>query len=442
MRSSEFLGLNARAALYSYKYNTARGRNVASSKILTKKVLKQNEIPVPDVYGKLKTLEDVKKFKWSNLPGAFVMKPSQGLGGEGIIVVKKKAADGNGWITTDRNRVTIDDLQLHALSIQEGAYSLQNEPDTVLIEEYIGRHKALAKYSYRGTPDIRVIVFNKIPVMAMLRLPTKESGGRANLHQGAIIVGIDIATGITTFAVHHGNYIKNKPGTKRKLHGIKIPFWNRILNIAVKASEAAKLGYTSVDMLLHPDKGPVVIELNYQPGLGIQLANKAGLRRRLERVDDLKVRDAEHGVDIAKSLFAAPFASKVKTDKPVREINVIEEVTIKTMIKNRPRHKVMAKIDTGAFRTSIHEELAKELGLLNAENIVLTRWVRNAMGREERPVISLTYWLAGKKVKTYASVAKRKTLKYQMIVGVRDLSEFTIKPQIDESLLLVKNKKK
>ena len=438
MKSSDFLGLNARAALYSYKYNTVRGRNVASSKILTKQVLKKHDIPVPDVYGKIKDLKDVQAFKWEKLPAAFVVKPSRGLGGEGIIVVKKKATDGNGWITTDRKRVTIEDLKLHALTIQEGAFSLENTPDTVLIEEYIGRHKALAKYSYRGTPDIRVIVFNKIPVMAMLRLPTKESGGRANLHQGAIIVGIDIATGITTYAVHHGDYIKYKPGTRRKLHGIKIPFWNKILNIAVRSSEAAKLGYTSVDMLLHPDKGPVVIELNYQPGLGIQLANKAGLRRRLERVDDLKVRDADHGVDIAKSLFAASFASKVKSDEVVREINVIEEVTIKTGLKNRPRHKVMAKIDTGAFRTSIHEGLASELGLLKPENIVLTRWVQSALGREERPVVGLTYWLAGKKVKTYASVAKRKTLKYQMIIGVRDLGDFTIKPQVDESLLLVK----
>jgi len=441
MKSSDLLGLNARAALYSYRYNTGRGRNIASSKILTKTVLSKNEIPVPEVYGKIQTLEAVQKFEWSKLPSAYVMKPSRGLGGEGIIVVKKKASDGDGWITTDRKRVSIEDLKLHALSIQEGAYSLENAQDTALIEEYIGRHKALAKYSYRGTPDIRIIVFNKIPVMAMLRLPTRESGGRANLHQGAIGVGIDIATGITTYAIYHREYIKNKPGTKRKLHGIKIPFWNRILSIAVQASDATKLGYTSVDMLLHPEKGPVVIELNYQPGLEIQMANKAGLKKRIERVDELNVRDAEHGVNIAKSLFSAPFAAKVKTDKSIREINVIEEVTVKTELKNDLRHKVMAKIDTGAFRTSIHEELAKELGLLTPENVVLTRWVRSALGREERPVIKLTYWLAGKKVKTYASVAKRKTLKYQMIIGVRDLGEFSIRPQISDSDVLVKVKK-
>lgn len=434
MRSSDFLGLNARAALYSYKYNTARGRSIASSKILTKKVLGENEIPVPDVYGKIRSLEQVKNFKWDLLPSSFVLKPSRGLGGEGIIVIKKRATDGEGWITTDRKRVYIEDLTLHSLAIQEGAYSLENAADTVLIEEYIGRHKALAKYSYRGTPDIRIIVFNKVPVMAMLRLPTKESGGRANVHQGAIAVGIDIATGITTYATHHHNYIKNKPGTKRKLHGIKIPFWNKILYSAVRACEVTGLGYTSVDMLLHPEKGPLVIELNYQPGLEIQMANKAGLRKRLERVDELKIRDAEHGVNVAKTLFAASFSNRVKNKSDVKHIHAIEDVTIKTGLKDRRRAKLTAKIDTGAWRTSINEDTARELGLISEGNILWEKWVRNSMGSEKRPVISLTYWLGGTKIVTPASVARRGRLKYQMIVGRKNLKGFLVDPDIRKKL--------
>jgi len=43
-----------------------------------------------------------------------------------------------------------------------------------------------------GLPDIRVIAYNMVPVMAMMRIPTKESGGKANIHGGACAVGIDI----------------------------------------------------------------------------------------------------------------------------------------------------------------------------------------------------------------------------------------------------------
>ena len=75
-----------------------------------------------------------------------------------------------------KKRVTAEDLKLHTLDILEGAYSMGNEPDSAFIQEYVARHSAFRKYAFRGTPDVRVIVFNKIPIMAMLRLPTKESG--------------------------------------------------------------------------------------------------------------------------------------------------------------------------------------------------------------------------------------------------------------------------
>jgi hypothetical protein len=208
----------------------------------------------------------------------------------------------------------------------------------------------------------------------------------------------------------------------------------------VQASEAAKLGYTSVDMLLHPEKGPVVIELNYQPGLEIQMANKAGLRRRLERVDDLKVRDAEHGVNIARTLFSAPFSSRVKSQTEVKHIHAIEEVTLKTGLKDRKRAKVMAKVDTGAWRTSINEDMARELGLLNENNVLWVNIVKSALGVEKRPIISLTFWLAGKKITTPASVAKRKNLRYQMIVGRKNLKGFLVDPDIVSKLKEMKVK--
>src|SRR3972149_9281599 len=198
MKISNILGLNARTQLFSYRYNTLRGRKICDSKLQTAKVLKAVGLPHPEIYKKFRKPQDTPSFDFASLPSSFALKPSRGLGGEGIVIVKRRVKDGAGWITTQRQRITEDDLKLHILDILEGAYSMGNTPDVAFIQEFVGRHKAFRKYAYRGTPDIRIIVFNKVPVMAMLRLPTKESGGRANLHQGAIGVGIDIATGITT----------------------------------------------------------------------------------------------------------------------------------------------------------------------------------------------------------------------------------------------------
>jgi alpha-L-glutamate ligase-like protein len=426
MKFSSILGLNSRTTLFSYKYNTRQAKKNADSKIQTARILKAADVPAPSIIFKFKDPLDINKFDWESLPGSFALKPSRGLGGEGIIVVKKRdPLNRQYFITTRRKRINVPDLKLHILDILEGAYSMGNIPDVAFIQEYVGRHKVFRKYAYRGTPDIRVIVFNKVPVMAMLRLPTKESGGRANLHQGAIAVGIDIATGITTRAIWHGEFIRYKPDTKRKLHGIKIPSWDKILETAVRAQIVSGLGYLGVDIVLHPEKGPMVLELNAQPGLQIQLANRAGLRRRLDKVEDLTITSAEQGVRIAKALFVERFADRVKAEEGIKTINVWE--LVKVVAANKEKVEVVAKIDTGAWRTSIDKTLAKKLGLTKKENILWTKKFRSGLGREVRYVINLKYYLAGRKIKTIASLSNRSHLRSPLIVGRRDLAGFLVK---------------
>lgn len=441
MKISHILGLNARSRLFSYTYNPRQGKRIAASKILTHRVLRKFDIPGPKLIKIFRNPTDIVNFDWASLPASFALKPSRGLGGEGIVVVKKRlggqtspkpgdSQQENVWLTTDKRKIKADDLKLHVLDILEGAYSLGNIPDIAFIQEYVGRHKALRKYSYRGTPDIRIIVFNKVPIMAMLRLPTKESGGRANLHQGAVGVGVDISTGITTKAIWHGNLIKRKPGSKKKLHGIKIPNWDEILRIAVKCQIASGLGYLGVDVVLQPDRGPMVLELNSMPGLQIQLANLSGLKKRLERVEDLQVRDVEHGVNIGKALFSSTFTGRVRQKERPEVIDALEEIKIRGREGNKAI--VLAKVDTGAWRTSIDKKLAETLDLIRPDNVIRTKKVRSSLGKEERPIITLTYWLKGVKITTIAGVADRKSLKRKVIIGRRDLGRFLVKPQIKE----------
>lgn len=426
MKLSSILGLNARSQLFSYQFNDWKGRKIADSKIQTARILRRAEIPTPLIYKKFRNLRDINEFNWKSLPDSFALKPSRGLGGEGIIVIKKRTTSGE-WLTTQKTRVSVDDLKLHVLDILEGAYSIDGEPDVAFIQEYVGRNKAFRRYAYRGTPDIRIIVFNKVPVMAMLRLPTKESSGRANLHQGAIGVGIDIATGITTRAIWHGEQIVFKPGTERKLRGIKIPNWTDILTIAVETQIASGLGYLGVDLVLSPEKGPQVLEINAQPGLQIQLANMTGLKKRLERVEDLEIRDAEHGVNVARALFGERFADRVKAEEGIKTINVRESVKI--LSEDGKKIETPAKIDTGAWRTSIDKDLARNLGILSKDKVLWTKTFKSSLGHEIRPVVPLSYYLAGRKIKTIASVANRSKLKTRLIIGRRDLGGFLIKTE-------------
>ena len=427
MKLSSILGLNARTQLFSYRYNTMRGRKICDSKLQTAKLLRLTGVPYPEIYEKFRRPQDTLSFDFGSLPSSFALKPSRGLGGEGIIIVKRRAKDGVGWITTQRQRVTQDELKLHILDILEGAYSMGNTPDVAFIQEFVGRHKAFRKYAYRGTPDIRIIIFNKVPVMAMLRLPTKDSGGRANLHQGAVAVGIDIATGITTKAIWYGSQILLKPGSNKKLRGIKIPDWTKILEMAVQVSEASGMGYLGVDIVLHPIKGPMVLELNAQPGLQIQLASGAGLKKRMERVEDLEVRDGEHGVKIARALFSERFADRVKAEEGIKTVGVWEEV--KVVGGDNKKHPVKAKIDTGAWKTSIDRDMAKSLGITDKSNVLWTKIYKSSLGREVRKVVSLTFYLAGTRVSTIANVAARSHLRTPLIIGRKDLKGFLVKTE-------------
>lgn len=328
----------------------------------------------------------------------------------------------------DDSIVNISDLRLRVLDIMAGQYSLHNLPDQAFVEERIRIHRLFRKYAFHGTPDIRVIVFNKVPLMAMLRLPTAESDGKANLHQGAIGVGIDLATGITTNAVFKGSLIKNIPWTNKKINGLKLPEWNKILTLAAKAQEVVPdLGYMGVDIVIDQDRGPMILELNARPGVEIQNANLAALKRRLERVEGLEVRDADHGVKIAKALFAGRFTDRVMAEEGIKTINIWEKIKIVSAKKERV--ETTAKIDTGAWHSSVDKELASKLGLLKKDNILWTKIYKSGFGEEKRKVIGLVFYLAGRRIKTIANVSNRGNLRTPVIIGRRDLASFLIKPK-------------
>lgn len=420
------MGINARSADY-LRGNFKAARLRADDKLVTKRVLAKHKIAHPRLLTKFKTTKNIAGYDWQKLAGGFVIKPAGGLGGKGVLVVKKKVPDKDRFVLSNGREVKVEDLRLHTADIIEGRFSRNSLPDTAMVEERVKIHPTFRKLAVGGTPDVRVIVYNHVPVMAMLRIPTEESGGRANLHQGAIGLGIDMATGITTFGVYKDGLINHFPDTNKKVNGIVLPFWKKILTMAVETQMASKLNYLSVDMLIDQEKGPLVLELNDQPGLSIQLANKAGLAKRLERVEGLEVETAEKGVNIGRTLFASKFASRVRRTLEGQIVvrNLESVVVLSAANKKMP---VLAKVDTGAYSTSIDKTLAKELGLLGKDNILFDKKFRSSLGTEHRTLIKLVFWLGGNKVVSRAGVSDRHELRRKILIGRRDLKGYLIDP--------------
>ncbi len=384
--NKEVLGLNRRNQEYVRPFNSPSSKSIADNKILTKRILKKELIQTPEVYKLIRTKRQLEFLDWDSLPKSFVIKPNQGTGGNGIIVFYGKKKGKMEWIRPNGTTMSQRDIVLHIENILEGRFSMGSKNDIAIIEERIKTDPLLKQYSYKGVPDIRIICFNQVPVMAMLRLPTKRSNGTANLHSGAICTGIDVGTGITTYSMHMRPHSllsdtyeiidstidlkENKP-----LSGIQIPSWTTLLEIALKCQKATGLGYIGVDIALDAEKGPVIFEVNARPGLGIQVANQAGLRWRLEKIKDVKIKSIKHGIRVAKNLFGGEVEESIEAISGRKVLNIVERVYIydkKADIsklekyKDSKRELVKAYMDTGVLTSRIDSKLANRIGYLNA----------------------------------------------------------------------------
>ena len=284
LRRFGILGINRRNISYAMKWNQRRHYPLVDDKIATKRLCEEAGIPVPrllavahhhfELRGLLAALAD---------HASFVLKPARGAMGKGILVVVKR--EGDGFISSSGREYSRAQFLYHASGIISGLYSLAGHTDAAMVEERLQVELFFANLAPAGVPDIRVIVYRGVPVMAMMRLPTRRSGGRANLHQGAIGVGVDLVTGITRHAVMRGAPVREHPDSGEELIGRKIQGLARVLEIAVASADETGLGYLGADVVIDALSGPMILELNARPGLAIQLANGAGLRPRLEAVD-------------------------------------------------------------------------------------------------------------------------------------------------------------
>jgi alpha-L-glutamate ligase-like protein len=287
------VGINMRNARYLLPNNPRRLYHRVDNKLITKELAGQHGLAVPETYLVVRAPHDAARIE-DQLAGrdCFVVKPARGSGGKGVMVIDGR--EGPDFLKPSGARVAGEELRNHLSNILAGLYSLGGHRDAALAEYRVWPAEVLTGISFQGAPDIRVVLLHGYPALAMLRAATRESDGRANLHQGALGIGIDLASGRTTRAVHHGRIVTHHPDLKVPLLGVELPHWEQILDIAVTCQEMTGLGYLGVDLMIDRELGPLMIEVNARPGLAIQMANGIGLRRRLEPI---AARHARHPIE-------------------------------------------------------------------------------------------------------------------------------------------------
>ncbi|MCH7834557.1 MAG: alpha-L-glutamate ligase-like protein [Proteobacteria bacterium] len=316
LRAAGVLGLNERNTDYIMRLNPRRLYPRVDDKTLTKELAIAAGMAVPDLYGIIANQGEVRRFGEIVADrNSFVIKPARGSGGDGILVVTSRSQRKRDcYRLASGVLISTAEIRYHISNIVSGQYSLSGNPDKALIEYCVRFDPTFAEVSYQGVPDIRVVVYRGYPTMAMVRLPTRASDGKANLHKGAVGAGIDMSSGETLTGVLGNAVVDEHPDTGALITGLRIPHWDFILRSAARGYEVTGLGYLGVDMVIDRERGPLILEMNARPGLNIQIANCTGLAKRIARVDE--IHDESAGPDERSRVARREFPANRQTSMP------------------------------------------------------------------------------------------------------------------------------
>ncbi len=277
---NEILGINERNRDFVYQLNPKRHFALADDKVKCKEILHENSIACAETYAVISRIGDISSaMDKLNLHSSLAIKPANGSGGGGILILKKNEY---GKWTSGGKLISEQKIYTHLARILMGMFSFGSS-DHILVEKCIIPHSFFGEIYREGVPDFRVILLQNQPIMSMLRVPTDKSEGKANLHQGGIGIGINMDNGTLKQAFDGKKYYDLHPDNGNQIFGKSIPMWDRILTLSIETSVAFPLDYLGIDVVLDAQLGPMIMEINVRPGLGIQLANRQGLKSILNQ---------------------------------------------------------------------------------------------------------------------------------------------------------------
>lgn len=298
------MGINHRNITLVNRYNSRKNMKLVNDKTITKQLAEEAGIPTPRLYGVVRTTRECQSVaQFVDREKGAVIKPACGSQGKGVLVIN--AAEADRWKLSSDRVVSDDYLVYHSADILSGMFSLSGQPDVAMVEERVEFDNVFQDVTYKGVPDIRIIVLKGVPIAGMLRLPTSHSDGKANLHRGGVGCGINLATGLTMTGITGKTRVEFHPDTGKQLKGLEVPYWETILDMSARAYEVTGLGYLGSDIVLDRNRGPLMLELNARPGLSIQKAIGCGLLpfiRQIEAIDTQNM-SPEERVTLGRSIW-------------------------------------------------------------------------------------------------------------------------------------------
>lgn len=272
------MGINSRNIELVLSKNDPELLFLAADKLATKAVLERSKIATPATLLVFNNMSEVNRVTFSDLASftsGFALKPNKGSQGNGILIIRK--VEDNRFYDVDGSSYTITDIRQHIAEIVSGSFAQHGHDDKAYVEPLVLQHESLTNFSEFGLADIRIIVIDGVIVSAMLRIPTTRSSGKANLHQGAVGIGLEVSNGKMITATISGKEITHHPDNNQLLIGSELLYWTAICELSINVYNAIPLGYVGIDICIDRELGPLVLEVNGRPGIEIQNVRGRGM---------------------------------------------------------------------------------------------------------------------------------------------------------------------
>ncbi len=283
---ADVVGMNRRNLEFVYPLNKRKYFPWVDDKARAKRWMAEAGIPTPVSIAELKGVAAIDRLMPTLLErDAFVAKPANGRAGGGVLVAMRRKsgerANTAPWSKPSGSALWEHDVRSHIAELIFGVHSGGRTGDTALIEEKVCQHPFLDEIYAQGVADVRIVMCQQKALLAMLRIPTSSSEGRANLHRGALGVPLDLETGRMGLALHGSHRQPTHPDSNAIIAGKSLPHWQQIRDIAQTAAATVPLGFVGIDLAIDAQQGPLVFELNARPGLQIQVVNRMPLMQAM-----------------------------------------------------------------------------------------------------------------------------------------------------------------
>lgn len=281
--------------------NDAEYEGVFDNKWLFALLMVSNGIPHPTTLGNfhpqigarwggdpLRTTSQLRDLLMARRPACIVAKPADGHQGQGLRVFSIAYDTPSAEVREDGTTYPLDSF---LETLRPGGLG-------VLLQEWIRQHNALDALNPGTVNTLRAVTLRtqdgRVEILPSVLRVGRDGQLGDNWDQGGIAVAVDPDTGVLGKGrikpKHGGAVVASHPDTGAPFEGAVLPNWGAVRALVERtALVVPQVRLSAWDIAFTPD-GPIVVEGNFRPGIGLVQSHGKGYFGEAALVHELEAR--------------------------------------------------------------------------------------------------------------------------------------------------------